>query len=213
MSFISQLEALLAEPAAQLSAGEQVLAGWITRLVHHYKVGDTIQPVPQAGVGDGSTAPGTGNAPIPVVTPASAAASTYPAVDADGCIKPAAFVGTPLESYRCMIQDTYEHPGVPDAVKANLLHNFDENFGIRIQANSSDPLDVVGITEGHNYMVPRMQPSNNPPPYGDVLVFPAKNTANNWPGFRLADCAAFVAHCQAVNHWPKIDHTGAGAVA
>lgn len=209
MSFISQLETLLAAPGAELSAGEQVLAGWITRLVHHYKVGDVIQPAPQAGTGDGATMPGTGNAPTPVVT----TAPSYPTVDADGCIKPEAFVGTPLASYRCMIQDTYEQLGVPVAVKANLLSNFDENFGIRVLDNNSDPFSISGITEGHNYMVPRMQPSNNPPPYGDVLVFPAKNTANGWPGFTLADCAAFVARCQETGKWPKIDHTGVGAVA
>jgi len=157
---------------------------------------------------------------VPVVAPAPAAGAPvasadtgYPVIDADGCIKPAAFVGTLIAGYRCMIQDTYVQPGLSDAVKSNLLHNFNENFGLRVIDNSSDPFALSGITQGSNYLVPRMQPSNNALQYGDVLVFPAKNTANGWPGFTLADCAAFVSHCQQTGKWPKIDHTGVGAVA
>jgi len=216
MSLLSKIEAALSEVGTELSTGEHALVAWIKRLMQHHKAGDIIVPPPQAGVGDGAAQVGSGVAATPVVTPAPAAApvaTAYPAIDADGCIKPAAFVGTPLERYRVMVQDTYDQPGLSDAVKANLLSNFNEDFVNRIQGNDSDPFSPSNITEGHNYMVPRMQPSNNPPPYGDVMVLPAKNSANNWPGFTLADCPAYVAHCQATGQWWKIDHTGVGAVA
>jgi len=187
---------------------------------HHHAAG-TVPTAPVVAPPPGA-APAAAESPAPAAAPATAVAvpapaaaqgSTYPAIDADGCIKPAAFVGTPLAGYRCMIQDTYDQPGLSDAVKSNLLHNFNQNFGIRMIDNSSDPFALSGVTEGDNYLIPRMQPSNNPPSYGDVLVFPAKNTANGWPGFTLADCAAFVAHCQQTGKWPKIDHTGNGVVA
>ena len=184
-----------------LSAWFEAELAMLRAHVRHHEAAGTLPTVPVV-------------APAPAVAaPMVSPATVYPPIDADGCIKPAEFTGTPLAQYRCMIQDTYDQPGLSDAVKSNLLHNFNQNFGIRVIDNSSDPFALSGVTEGDNYLVPRMQPSNNPPSYGDVLVFPAKNIANGWPGFRLADCAAFVARCEQTGKWPKIDHTGVGAVA
>ena len=114
-----------------------------------------------------------------------------------------------------MFQDTYAQPGLSDAVKQNLLSNFNDNWGYRVLDNSSDPLNIVDVTQGHNYLVPKMQPSNNAPEYSDVLVFPAANTApgSTYVGFHLSDCVAFVERCKAANRWPTINHTGVGAVA
>ena len=213
----------------------QEFENWIATLFHHAKAGTlppastvisgpvSVTPAPAAATPSPAVptaapavaSPIAAPAPVaPIVAPSPAPiVDSYPAIDADGCIKPAEFIGTPIASYRCMIQDTYSQPNVSSAVKDNLARNFDDNFGMRIQDNSSDPLNVTDVTEGHNYLVPRMQPSNNAPSYGDVLVFPDKNPAANYPGFRLVDCAAFVARCQASGKWPKIDHTSTGVVA
>jgi len=147
------------------------------------------------------------------VPPVEPAAGHYPPIDADGTIKPVAFVGTPLANYRCIIQDTYAQPGLSDETKRNILRNFDDNFAIRVLDNSDDPMYLGGITQGHNYLVPPLPASNNAPEYSDVLVFPSKNTANGWPGFTLADCPAFVARCKQTGKWPRIDHTDRGIVA
>lgn len=177
-----------------------IIAQWVKHLFHLHHEGQPVPLPPAAGE-------------PPVTVPPGSAPDHYPSIDADGTIKPAAFAGTPLGNYRCILQDTYAQPGLSEAIKANLSRNFDDNFGIRMIDNSDDPLYLGGITQGHNYLVPSLPASNNAPEYPDVLVFPSRNTASGWPGFRLADCAALVARCTQTGKWPRIDHTDRGIVA
>ena len=65
MSLVQKIEAALAEVEGELSREEQVLVGWIKRLIHHHKAGDAIPPTPQAGAVEAAPGVGSGDAAVP----------------------------------------------------------------------------------------------------------------------------------------------------
>ena len=71
--FTTAIESALSDLGAELSAGEQIVVGWFHRLLSHHKAGDVIPPVPQSGTATPpANAIGSGDAAVPVVTPAPA---------------------------------------------------------------------------------------------------------------------------------------------
>jgi PPE-repeat protein len=144
-------------------------------------------------------------------SPSPSPSVLYPTVDVDGCIYPPEFKGTPIENYRCRIQDTLDQPGLSDQQKFWLGQDFNQNFQITIQERASinDPLDQSLVTVGHNFILPLL-PSGHPQQDFTMLVFPRDNPApgNSWTGFHYSDCAAFVTRCQQTGIWPIRSNAG-----
>jgi hypothetical protein len=209
MTLVSKLEAALIDAGGELTAGEQVLAGWISRLIHHHKAGDVIPSPPQAGVGDGANFPGSGNAATPVVTPAPPLpAPRTVAIRADGAMQiPEIFTEKVHNPKWAQVPDWFF---IKDALNANL----DDQQTRNVQGNLAEALFLTAgpMTDGTYKWDARglnlayqFDPHVGSPvgQRGDVipdaLSFPGDNPVAGFVAPGLADMQRFVDSCNAAN--------------